>query len=178
MGKLFELPSLLFLVTIGLYVACSSSEFGADTGTANFEADPEIKVGVIAGEHKDQLNGYYDNPKWGEMYMIIDKKNGMKATYNYDRGTVTGTYNPETGKITCYWCEVEGEVRDGPFDGGDCEFSFNRNENLKVELKGSWNHRGDPNKWYHDWDLTLDKNNNHEELESRFSVEKDFCYKK
>ena len=140
-------------------------------------------VANLVGDIGDLVNGFYDNPNWNELVIEIDENNNFLATYDYRKGTLTGTYDPQSGVVTAWWCEVKDGVRAGSIEEyGEAEFIFVGNNNDKIDLIGKWR-KGTSGKWYEDWDLTLIPNPNSSQqsvkdmLESWFNIPSYFCYR-
>ncbi|MFK7825716.1 MAG: Ig-like domain-containing protein [Oligoflexales bacterium] len=167
--------NLSFAVSTTVSIECRNS--------VNVSVSKSIDVVAnLVGDIGDLVNGFYDNPNWNELVIEIDANNNFMATYDYRKGTLTGTYNPQTGVVTAWWCEVRDGVRAGTIeDYGDAEFIFVGDDNDKIDLIGKWR-KGTSGKWYEDWDLTLIPNPNSSQqtvqqmLESWFNIPSYFCY--
>lgn len=131
----------------------------------------EPESAPISGDPNGKLDGLYSNPKWGKMAIRIDDDNGFLATYDYQAGTVAGTYNPDTGLVKGWWCEIP----DRASDAGIAEFEFFQGDSPDlINLDGRWM-KGNAGKWNNDWKLTLVKEEIPAELETRFTEEGKFC---
>lgn len=123
----------------------------------------------LQGDIHSKVSGYYENPQWGEMFVSI-KNNQFVAAYNYDMGSVKGQYNPDTGIVQAWWCEMKEGVRAYTELGeGPVHFVFRESEN-GILMDGRWTHRNKKS-WRDDWDLNLVKQTQPEQLEIKKKLE-------
>lgn len=132
----------------------------------------DLPIGQITGEQIFVVNGYYNNPNWGEMLIEINEDNEFRATYTYKMGTVTGVYDPDTGVVKAWWCE-EGDRQK---NSGLAEFVFVADENQSIDLEGRWVKGDRPKNWHEDWDLTLINHSDAPEHLYRFDRLELFCF--
>ena len=154
-----------------------SIECGSNDEKASKEILVEVKKegddGNMIGIIQDEISGYYDNPKWGEMVIRVDG-NDFLATYNYYKGTVKGSYNQDTGKVTAYWCEVWDGKRGGDEAEGQAQFIFIKDKSTgKIRLDGKWRY-GSDSKWKNDWDLDLIKSPSSTQQKIKGTLDKTF----
>ncbi|MFK7826172.1 MAG: hypothetical protein AB8G05_18610 [Oligoflexales bacterium] len=141
---------------------------------------------VLKGEISSTVNGFYDNEKWNELVLKIDSSNNVRGTYNYRKGTLTGKYDPDTGKVTAWWCEVDKNNEKyrakSEDDYGEAEFVFEGDKTGNIDLIGKWRY-GTSGNWIEDWNLTLINDPNtkqieiKDELEGWFDQEDYFCFR-
>ena len=164
-----------FKLTRDVYIECQNSVGKKVSKTL------QVLTNMV-GNVDDKVSGYYDNPLWGEMVIRVEGTK-FRATYNYYKGTVKGTYNPTTGYVTAYWCEVYDGVRGGVSNGaeGQAQFVFVKDHSTgKIRLDGKWRN-GSSGTWVEDWDLDLITSPNSTQLsikstlDQRFSQSGVFC---
>ena len=159
-----------FDVSAKLDIECSNS--------LGIKAKKSIDVVAnLVGNIRQMVNGFYNNPNWGQMVLRIDSNNNVKGTYTYRTGTITGTYNPDTGIVVAWWCEAKNGTRGGQGLEGRARFVF-VDESSNIKLTGKWR-QGTTGAWNNDWNLTLNPNPNaqiRDRLESRFGFTRQFCY--
>lgn len=139
----------------------------------------QVQINLV-GDIEGMINGFYHNPKWGELLIHL-KGTKFLASYNYQKGTVKGTYNPETGLVRAWWCELVDGKRGGNKLEGEAEFIFLKNKvNEKISFDGQWRYDSSSS-WRKDWDLDLIPNPDSKqekikkELETRLSEGNAFC---
>lgn len=162
------------------FIGHLSFEYQASDGIDT--SDPAT-ISITVVDHyvgpKDGIVGYYTNENWGRLIIRIDEDNNFRATYDYRVGTVLGKYNPETGLVTGWWCEIPGSSKTRSHRG-PAEFRFiftDASRDIdKLNLKGKWSNYHTPNKWYYDWDLQKKANQTPPKiLQDRFNDESAFC---
>ena len=162
-----------FNLTRNVYIECQNS--------AGKKVSKTLQVLTnMVGNIENKVSGFYYNPNWGEMVIRVEGTK-FRATYNYQKGTVKGTYNPTTGYVTAWWCEVWDSKRGGYKADGQAQFIFIKNHSTgKIRLDGKWRYKTSGT-WKQDWDLDLITSPNSTQkkikstLDKRFSQSGVFC---
>ncbi|NRA47238.1 MAG: hypothetical protein HRU09_19990 [Oligoflexales bacterium] len=187
-------------------VACSVKQGGVEIGNTpagavdivinaatDLTIDCENSIGIIKSKKIEvnliliggiaaTVNAFFFDPGWSGMVIRIDANNNFLATYDYDEGSVIGTYNPATGEVEGTWCEEDdfGNRASSSDHVGDAEFFFVQEADGKIKLDGRWR-EGSSGDWNNDWkmDLIPNPNSDQEAIENdliqRLSNSSTFC---
>ena len=124
--------------------------------------------GFGLSEVLNEINGVYHSKKWGLMVIKIDSNNEFKAVYEHKKGTLTGTFDPEEGLITAYWCEEPDREK----YQGYAEFYIMG----LGQMESHWDVKSKGKKKQKDWELQESNDDPASKSLVDFSEEDKFCY--
>jgi hypothetical protein len=144
------------------------------TVTDSATGEPFTLPAGSGGRTRDSILGYWSGD-WGQMVLRAGPTpQSVIGTYNHDEGTVSGQYDPRTGRFTGWWCESPS--RQASADAGDVEFIFTGSgaDGRPAHLDGKWRY-GTDGQFNEDWDLAPAEGDPPVELIARFGNAGAFC---
>ncbi len=133
-------------------------------------SEKDAVAGRIKSTDSASIEGYYNDPKWGDMAIKFEGTT-FKAAYAYRKGTVTGTWDEATNTIKGWWCEEDRSA-----NNGDVEFIFEKKGTSAIAMDGKYRF-GSSGGWNQDWDLTKVEGAAPADLIARFEDASAFCTK-